>query len=155
MQGVSSTAAGDYSSKRSCSSGLRNRSFLPVDIQHNQCPCRFVNPRRDTSSLVTKLRQRYYVVSGTCNAMSSYWIRQARPTYTFYKIEKRKETKKKQNKGDKSKEKNKKDKIQETNCRPPPPEYSNPGSYRPFSLIQSSTPRHEYYYDAVKRNASL
>ena len=26
--------------------------FLPVDIQHNQCPCRFFNPRRDTSSVV-------------------------------------------------------------------------------------------------------
>ena len=23
--------------------------FLPVDIQHNPCPCRFFNPRRDTS----------------------------------------------------------------------------------------------------------
>ena len=32
--------------------------FLPVDIQHNQCPCRFSNPRRDTSSVVTKLRHR-------------------------------------------------------------------------------------------------
>ena len=32
--------------------------FLPVDIQHNQCPCRFSNPRRDTSSAVTKLRHR-------------------------------------------------------------------------------------------------
>ena len=32
--------------------------FLPVDIQHNQCPCRFFNPTRDTSSVVTKLRHR-------------------------------------------------------------------------------------------------
>ena len=34
--------------------------FLPVGIQHNQCPCRFFNPinRRDTSSVVTKLRHR-------------------------------------------------------------------------------------------------
>ena len=30
--------------------------FLPVGIQHNQFPCRFLNPRRDTSSVVTKLR---------------------------------------------------------------------------------------------------
>ena len=26
--------------------------FSPVDIQHNQCPCRFFNPRRDTRYLV-------------------------------------------------------------------------------------------------------
>ena len=32
--------------------------FLPIDIQHNQCPCRFFNPRRDTSSVVTKLHHR-------------------------------------------------------------------------------------------------
>ena len=28
--------------------------FVPVDIQHNQCSCRFSNPRTDTSSVVTK-----------------------------------------------------------------------------------------------------
>ena len=33
--------------------------FLPVGIQNNQCPCRFFNSRRDTSSVVTKLRHRY------------------------------------------------------------------------------------------------
>ena len=33
--------------------------FLPVDILHNQCPCRLINPRsRDTSYVVTKLRHR-------------------------------------------------------------------------------------------------
>ena len=32
--------------------------FLSVDIQHNQCPRRFFNPRRGTSSVVTKLRHR-------------------------------------------------------------------------------------------------
>ena len=31
--------------------------FLQVDIQHNQCPCRFFD-HRDTSSVVTKLRHR-------------------------------------------------------------------------------------------------
>ena len=35
--------------------------FLPFDIQHNQCPCRFFNSRGDTSSVVTKLRHRYCV----------------------------------------------------------------------------------------------
>ena len=34
--------------------------FLPVDIQHHQCSCRFFNPinRTDTSFVVTKLRHR-------------------------------------------------------------------------------------------------
>ena len=32
--------------------------LLPVDIQHNQCPCGFFNPRRDTSYVVSKLRHR-------------------------------------------------------------------------------------------------
>ena len=32
--------------------------FLPVDIQHKQCLCRFVNPRRDKSYVATKLRHR-------------------------------------------------------------------------------------------------
>ena len=32
--------------------------FLPVDIQQNQCLCRFFNTRRDTSSVVTNLRHR-------------------------------------------------------------------------------------------------
>ena len=31
--------------------------FLPADIQHTQCPCRFFNPR-ETSSVVTKPRHR-------------------------------------------------------------------------------------------------
>ena len=32
---------------------------LPVDIQHNQCPCRFFDPRdRDTRSVVTKTTTR-------------------------------------------------------------------------------------------------
>ena len=66
--------------------------FLPVDIQHNQCPCRFVNPRKDKSSVVTKLRHRdntlprtWYEVSTVGNPMPwhygiilLYWIRQAR-----------------------------------------------------------------------------
>ena len=33
-----------------------SRFFLPVDIQHNQCPWRFFNPRTCTSYVVTKLR---------------------------------------------------------------------------------------------------
>ena len=38
--------------------------FLPVDTQHNQCPCRFFNPRRDASFVVTKTEiQRYYVAT--------------------------------------------------------------------------------------------
>ena len=32
--------------------------FLPVHMENNQCPCRFSNPRRDTDSVVTKLRHR-------------------------------------------------------------------------------------------------
>ena len=35
--------------------------FLPVDIQHNQCPCRFFNPGRDASSVVINLRHRYNI----------------------------------------------------------------------------------------------
>ena len=27
--------------------------FLPIDIEHNQCPCRLFNPRRDISYVVT------------------------------------------------------------------------------------------------------
>ena len=33
--------------------------FLPVDIQHNQCPGQFFNSRRDTRSVVKKVRHRY------------------------------------------------------------------------------------------------
>ena len=58
--------------------------FLPADIQHNQRPRRFFNPRGYTnSSVVTKLRHRdttlphIYVCSkhssGQCNAMPSYY----------------------------------------------------------------------------------
>ena len=72
--------------------------FLPVDILHNQCPCQFFKPRRDTSYQVqyavtklrhrdtTLLRTRYAVsttvkknkkcskhYSGQCKAMSSYY----------------------------------------------------------------------------------
>ena len=34
--------------------------FRPVDIQQNQCPCRFFNFRRDTSYVVAKLRHSRY-----------------------------------------------------------------------------------------------
>ena len=50
--------------------------FLPVDIQHSQCPWRFFNLRRDTSYVVTKLRHRdtalprtWYAVNRVGNAM--------------------------------------------------------------------------------------
>ena len=58
--------------------------------------------------------QRYYVatyavstVSGQCNAMSSYWIRQARHTHSMKQRDERKQRKNK-NKEEKSKEKKKK-----------------------------------------------
>ena len=34
--------------------------LLPVDIQHNQCPCRFFNSKKNTSSVATILRHRCY-----------------------------------------------------------------------------------------------
>ena len=45
--------------------------FLPVDFQHNQCPCRFFNPRRDASSVVTKLRHRDTTLPRTRYAVST------------------------------------------------------------------------------------
>ena len=80
--------------------------FLPVDIQHNQCPCRFYNPRRYTSDVVTKLRQRdttlprtrYAVSTAVGNAMACHHIPgillryTIRTTYTFYELEKGKKT---------------------------------------------------------------
>ena len=66
--------------------------FLPVDIQHNQCPCRLFNPRQ-TSSVVnprpgetTKLcaeQSRQY------SAMSSYWIEQTRHPHALHEREKK------------------------------------------------------------------
>ena len=57
--------------------------FLPVDVQHNQCPRRFFNPRRDTQVLWsqsyatrdTTLPRNHHSSSGQCNAMSPYWVR--------------------------------------------------------------------------------
>ena len=61
------------------------RFFLPVDTQHHQCPRRSFNPRRDTSYVDTKLRHRDTTIHchgvsrvDKCNAMPSYWVRQAR-----------------------------------------------------------------------------
>ena len=81
-----------------------NPFFLPVDNQHNQCPCRLFNPRRDTSSLVTKLRHRDTTLPRMHydRKHSSEWGMQCHvitldttsTTYTFYETEKRKETKK-------------------------------------------------------------
>ena len=62
--------------------------FLPVNIQHNQRPCRFFNPRRDKSYVVTKLRhkdttlprmqeaQRYWVPMDTSlsTKLRKYWV---------------------------------------------------------------------------------
>ena len=74
--------------------------FLHVDIQHNQCPCRFFNPinRRDTSSGVTKLRHRDTTLPRMQEALQ--WAMQCHvimldttgTTYSIYEIEKRKET---------------------------------------------------------------
>ena len=77
--------------------------FLPVDIQYTQCPCRFFNPinRRDTSSVVTKLRHRYYVgtyqvpwyaVSTAVGSAMPCHLDTTGTTYIFYEMEKRKET---------------------------------------------------------------
>ena len=47
-------------------------NFLPVGIQHNQCPCRFFNPKRDTFKFCghghrTTPQQRYYICSVCSN----------------------------------------------------------------------------------------
>ena len=63
-----------------CVLHIKPTFFLPVDIQLNQCTCRFINPRRDTSSVVTKLRRSSVNCSGQCKAMSSSQIRQTRHT---------------------------------------------------------------------------
>ena len=53
-----------------CVSFTFKASFLPVDIQHNQCPCRFFYRGDMKSSVDTKLRQiRYYI--GTRYAVST------------------------------------------------------------------------------------
>ena len=47
---------------------VNSRSFLPVVIQHNQCPCRFFNPKIDTraSSAVTKLLHHVEILFFSC-----------------------------------------------------------------------------------------
>ena len=77
--------------------------FLPVGIQHNQCSCRFFNARSDTSSVVTKVRHRDTTLPRMLQAQQQ-WATQCHViildttgnTYTFYEIEKRKETERKQ-----------------------------------------------------------
>ena len=102
--------------------------FLPVDIQHNQCPCRFVNPRRDTSpAVVTKVRHRDTTTLPRTRHQV-LWAMQCHvivldttdTTHTLYKIEKRKETKKKQKqrrqiKREKEEKKTRRNKL---SCRP-------------------------------------
>ena len=46
--------------KRDCGSERVKPFLLPVDIQHNQCPCRFFNSKKNTSSVATILRHRCY-----------------------------------------------------------------------------------------------
>ena len=121
--------------------------FLPVDIKHNQCPCRFFNPRRDTYLpgtsyyVVTKLRHRdttlprmnttyagSTVSSGQYNAM----LDTTDTTYTLYEIEKRKEDNQIENKKneDKSKEKKKKKSTR----------YDENVLYCPLFLLQDKSP---------------
>ena len=72
--------------------------LLPVDMQRNQYPCRFFNPRRDASYMVAKLRHRdttlprmYAVSTAVGNAIPCHHILDTTgTTYTFYKIEERK-----------------------------------------------------------------
>ena len=61
-------------------------SRLPVDIQHNQCPGRFLNPREKKAlwsyKYATEILHCFTVrKSRQRNAMSSYWIRQTRCTH--------------------------------------------------------------------------
>jgi len=56
--------------------------FVPVDIRHNQCPCRFFNPREIQAlwslNYATQILHCYvwskHSSSRQCNAMSSYWV---------------------------------------------------------------------------------
>ena len=75
-----------------------NRYFLPVDIQHRRCPCRFFktteiqalwtqNYGTDILHLLCSKQSRF------CDGMPSYWIRQARHTH-YMKGRKQKKTKK-------------------------------------------------------------
>ena len=72
--------------------------FLPVDIQHRRCPCRFFktteiqalwtqNYGTDILHLLCSKQSRF------CDGMPSYWIRQARHTH-YMKGRKQKKTKK-------------------------------------------------------------
>ena len=117
-----------------CSSHIKP-SFLPVDIQHNQCPCWFFNLTRDTSFVVTNLRHRDTTVgcprtgylvcskhsSGHCNVIISFWILQARHTHSKKKRNKQKQRNEKLRRAEESEEKKRKKKKRETNyCRAPP-----------------------------------
>ena len=133
-----------------------NRYFYtqPVDIQHNQCPCRCFNPRNDTSYYVVTWSQSYATeilrchIPGTwyaCskhssvgNAMSSCHhvimsschhviiLDTTGTTYTFYGIEKRKETIKEKAKTKKTNQRRKRKKVKaktkRNNLSCPPPQ---------------------------------
>ena len=71
-----------------------NWFFLPVDTQHNQCPCRFFNPRkiqvmrlRNYATEIPRCYNTYQVPgklsSRRCNVMSSYWTWQSRHTHSM------------------------------------------------------------------------
>ena len=55
--------------------------FLPVDIRHNQCPCRFFNPRRDTSSSGHKATPMRYFVATYWYAVSTTAVGNATPCH--------------------------------------------------------------------------
>ena len=110
--------------------------FLPVDIQHNQCPWRFFHLRSDTCSGVTKLRHRditlprtgYLVCSmhssGQCNIMSSYYRYSKHDKHILWNGEtKGNNHRENKNKEDKSKEKKKnnesKNKMKQSVVPPP------------------------------------
>ena len=76
FRGQFTEISSSLSPKRDCGSKRVKPFFLPVDIQHNQSPCRFFNRRELQVTMVCRHKttpQRYhvlYAVSTVDNAMS-------------------------------------------------------------------------------------